>query len=168
MRTRQRDRDVPGPSAPWNEIVPGLWMGGHWWLGPEGIEPAVVRSEFDTVVSLVDIPGHGPDPQVAHHCGPVPDGPLSPGQIDTVIRLAGRTAEALRSGRTVLVRCHSGYNRSGLVTARALVDLGHGTEEAVELIRRRRSPWALHNRLFVDYLGTGLETALLLTGLGPD
>lgn len=63
------------------------------------------------------------------------------------------------------MRCHSGYNRSGRVVAQALVELGHGTEEAVRLVRERRSPWALNNPVFVDYLNTGLDVAVLLTGL---
>jgi hypothetical protein len=28
MKTRQKDRDNPPPEEPWNEIRPGLWMGG--------------------------------------------------------------------------------------------------------------------------------------------
>ncbi|MER6302584.1 hypothetical protein ABT247_23930 [Kitasatospora sp. NPDC001539] len=32
-------------------------------------------------------------------------------------------------------------------------------------VRERRSPWALNNPVFVGYLGTGLDVAVLLTGL---
>jgi len=166
MRTRQRDRDTPGPATAWDEILPGLWMGGHYWTGPDGLELAVVERQFDTVVSLVEIPGHGPAPGVEHHCAPIPDGPLAPEHLDAVLRLSAATVTAVRAGRTTLVRCHSGYNRSGLVVAQALITLGCTVEDAVSLIRHRRSPWALHNTLFVDYLTAGLETAYLLTGLG--
>ncbi|MBE1532023.1 protein-tyrosine phosphatase family protein [Actinomadura algeriensis] len=69
------------------------------------------------------------------------------------------------NGRRVLVRCHSGYNRSGLVVAQALVHLGYSVEDAIFLVRFRRSKWALNNSLFVDYLTTGLDVARLLTGL---
>lgn len=61
--------------------------------------------------------------------------------------------------------CHSGYNRSGSVVAQALVDLGHESGEAIRLVRERRSPWALNNPVFVDYLNTGLDVAVPLTGL---
>ena len=81
------------------------------------------------------------------------------------MRLAQAAGEALDEGRKVLVRCYHGYNRSGLVVAHALVRRGHATEEAIRLIRSRRSPWALHNELFVDYLRTGLSTARLLEEL---
>jgi hypothetical protein len=42
---------------------------------------------------------------------------------------------------------------------------GHSAEEAIRLIRSRRSPWALHNELFVEYLRAGLPTARLLEEL---
>jgi protein-tyrosine phosphatase len=74
--------------------------------------------------------------------------------------------ESRCAGRSTLVRCHAGLNRSGLVVAQALVELGLGVPEAIALIRQRRSPWALNNELFVRYLESGLPTARLLTGLG--
>ncbi|MFF5258970.1 hypothetical protein ACFY4C_08490, partial [Actinomadura viridis] len=47
----------------------------------------------------------------------------------------------------------------------SLVHLGYSTEDAIFLVRYRRSKWALNNPLFVDYLNTGLDVARLLTGL---
>ncbi|MFJ9121766.1 dual specificity protein phosphatase family protein [Streptomyces sp. NPDC102394] len=166
MRTRRRQPDVPAPESPWNEIVPGLWMGGHEFRSRTGLlETAVVRDEFDLVQTLLRLPGYGPGQGVEHHVWPIPDGPLDGTQLAGVIRLARAASEALEEGRTVLVRCYHGYNRSGLVVAHALVRRGHTTEEAIRLIRARRSPWALHNELFVDYLRAGLPTARLLEEL---
>ncbi|MFD9685410.1 protein phosphatase [Kitasatospora sp. NPDC059088] len=166
MRTRQKDRDAHGPQEPWNEIVPGLWMGGHYCTPPGGeLQPVVAGRQFDLVVSLFTLPGHGPAPGVEHVVREVPDEPLSPGQLLAVQEAAELTAAAVRRGRRTLVRCHSGYNRSGLVVAQALVALGHEPDGAVRLIRERRSPWALNNPVFVDYLNTGLDVAILLTGL---
>ncbi|MEU8576634.1 protein-tyrosine phosphatase family protein [Streptomyces asoensis] len=167
MRTRRKQSDVPVPDRPWSEIVPGLWMGGHEFRGRSGaVEPAVVRAEFDLVQTLTRArPGHGPDAGVRHHVWPIPDGPLDGTQLAGVIRLARAAEEAMDDGRTVLVRCYSGYNRSGLVVAHALVRRGHSAEAAIRLIRSRRSPWALHNELFVEYLRAGLPTARLLEEL---
>ncbi|MFF4361670.1 dual specificity protein phosphatase family protein [Streptomyces sp. NPDC001604] len=166
MRTRRKQPDVPAPDSPWSEIVPGLWMGGHEFRGRTGqLEFAVVRDEFDLVQTLLRLPGHGPDPGVEHHVWAIPDGPLDGTQLAGVMRLAQAAGEALDEGRRVLVRCYHGYNRSGLVVAHALVRRGHATEEAIRLIRSRRSPWALHNELFVDYLRAGLSTARLLEEL---
>ncbi|MFI8081039.1 protein phosphatase [Kitasatospora sp. NPDC086009] len=166
MRTHRKDHDTPGPTGRWNEITPGLWMGGHFTTPPgRALEPVVVGREFDLVVSLYTRPGHGPAPAVEHLVREIPDGPLSPGQLRAVQEAAAHTAAAVRQGRRVLVRCHSGYNRSGLVVAQALVELGHRPERAVELIRERRSPWALNTTVFVDYLTAGLDVAGLLAGL---
>ncbi|MEU6235766.1 protein phosphatase [Kitasatospora sp. NPDC047058] len=166
MPTRRKERDTPGPMGPWDEIVPGLWMGGHFVTPPgRALEPVVVEQEFDLVVSLFTRPGHGPAPGVEHLVREVPDGPLSPGQLHDVLEAAELVAGAVRRGRRTLVRCHSGQNRSGLVVAQALVTLGHQADRAVELIRERRSAWALNNSLFVEYLATGLHTAALLSGL---
>ncbi|GHA33511.1 protein phosphatase [Streptomyces tauricus] len=166
LRARRKQPDVPVPDSPWSEIVPGLWMGGHEYTGRSG-EPefAVVHDEFDLVLTLLRLPGHGPAPGVEHHVWPIPDGPLDGTQLTGVMRLARTAAEALDEGRRVLVRCYHGYNRSGLVVAHALVLAGRTSDEAIRLIRSRRSPWALHNELFVEYLGAGLATARLLEEL---
>lgn len=166
MRTRRNQPDVPAPDSPWDEIVPGLWMGGHEFRGGSGrLEFAVVRDEFDLVQTLLRLPGHGPDPEVEHQVWPIPDGPLDGTQLAGVIRLAEAANQALDEGREVLVRCYHGYNRSGLVIAHALVRRGHTPEQAIRLIRSRRSAWALHNELFVAYLRAGLATARLLEEL---
>ncbi|WP_333741062.1 protein-tyrosine phosphatase family protein [Streptomyces sp. IBSBF 2806] len=167
MRTRRKQPDVPVPDLPWNEIVPGLWMGGHEFRGPGGERRlAVARGEFDLVQTLTRArPGHGPDPGVRHQVWPIPDGPLDGTQLAGVIRLAQAAEEALDQGLTVLVRCYSGYNRSGLVVAHTLMGRGHSADGAIRQIRSRRSPWALHNELFVEYLRAGLPTARLLEEL---
>ncbi|WP_330459801.1 dual specificity protein phosphatase family protein [Streptomyces sp. NBC_00820] len=166
MRTRGVQPDVPVPDRPWSEVAPGLWMGGHEFRGRSGrLQPAVVGEEFDVVQTLLRRAGYGPGPDVEHHVWPIPDGPLDGTQLAGVIRLARAAGEALDAGRSVLVRCHHGYNRSGLVVAHALVRRGRTTEEAIQLIRARRSPWALHNPLFVEYLRAGLPTARLLEEL---
>lgn len=165
-RARQRGRDTPEPRTPWDEIAPGLWMGGHYWTDPAGEpRPVVVGGEFDLVVSLFSRAGHGPGPGVEHLVAEIPDRPLTADQIDAVRQAAHTAARAVEAGRTVLVRCRSGYNRSGLVVAQALVLLGHEAVPAIRLVRRRRSPWALNNRTFQDYLTTGLDVAYLLAGL---
>lgn len=166
LRTRRNQPDVPAPDSPWNEIVPGLWMGGHEFRGLSGqLESAVAGRQFDLVQTLLRLPGHGPDPGIEHHVWPIPDGPLDGTQLAGVIRLAEAACEALDGGRSVLVRCYHGYNRSGLVVAHALMRQGRSAEAAIRLIRSRRSSWALHNELFVDYLRAGLTTARLLEEL---
>jgi protein-tyrosine phosphatase len=141
-------------------------MGGHRWADAAGgVRPVVVGAEFDLVISLFLRPGHGPAEGVEHVVAEMPDDPLTAEQIDRVRELARTAASASRAGRTTLVRCQYGYNRSGLVIAQALIELGMDAVSAIDLIRRRRSPWALHNLIFEEYLRTGLEIASLLSGL---
>ncbi|MFD9411168.1 protein phosphatase [Streptomyces sp. NPDC059989] len=167
-KTRRRDREVPGPPTPWDEVAPGLWMGGHYWTDPAGeLRPVIVADEFDVVISLFTRTGHGPGPRAEHVVGEVPDAALNAGQLHTVQRLARTARLALEAGLTTLVRCHSGYNRSGLVVAQCLIDRGMAPAEAIALVRRRRSPWALHNETFTSYLTAGLDVAALLVGLDP-
>ncbi|WUT40068.1 protein phosphatase [Streptomyces sp. NBC_00690] len=157
---------MPGPQARWDEIVPGLWMGGHYWTDPAGeLQPVIVGAEFDLVVSLFTRSGHGPEFGIEHLVAEIPDDPLTADQIAAVQRLAHSTAHAVQMGRTTLVRCHSGYNRSGLVVAQALVHLGQEPTTAIRLVQENRSPWALNNVTFRNYLTTGLDVARLLTGL---
>jgi protein-tyrosine phosphatase len=141
-------------------------MGGHDWTDAAG-QPrsAVVTDQFGLVISLYTRAGCGPDPGVEHRVAEIPDGPLLPDQIDDGRRLAVVAADAVRHGRITLVRCHWGDNRSGLVVAATLIELGLDSAAAVALIRQRRSPRALNNPVFVDYLDTGLDVAYLLAGL---
>lgn len=167
---RAKYQGDPYSRAPWDEIIPGLFMGGHFYRAPSGdIVPAVAGDEFDLVVSLYRRDGHGPAAGITHHVREVPDAALTGPQLDDVCELAEIAAAAVRDKRKVLVRCHSGFNRSGLVVVQALGHLGYGVDNAIFLVRYRRSKWALNNDLFVDYLTTGLDVASLLTGLtAPD
>ncbi|MBO0830608.1 MAG: dual specificity protein phosphatase family protein [Actinobacteria bacterium] len=163
---RIKYRREPDPISAWDEIIPGLFMGGHIRRGPSGERiPVVVGAEFDVVISLYRENGHGPADAVEHHCREIPDGPLTAAQLADICELAETATAAVRCGRKVLVRCHSGYNRSGLVVVQTLVHLGYDVDDAIFLVRYRRSKWALNYQLFVDYLTTGLDVASLLVDL---
>ncbi len=78
--------------------------------------------------------------------------------VDPKIRdVAQFIASVIRSGWTVLVHCTEGLNRSGVVVARALMEMGLSTSDAIDLVRRQRGPSvdgfpALGNQAFVDWL----------------
>ena len=67
--------------------------------GTGAIEFAVVRDEFDLVLTLLRLPGHGPDDGVEHHVWPIPDGPLDGTQLAGVMRLAQAACDALEDGK---------------------------------------------------------------------
>jgi protein-tyrosine phosphatase len=114
----------------------------------------VVGDEFDLVVSLTARDGYGPAPGVEHVVARLADAVLDPHGEARVQELGALVASAVEDGRTVLVRCSGGLNRSGVVVAEALVRLGRPPDEAVDLVRAARGPWALTNPGFVAYLNT--------------
>ena len=85
--------------------------------------------------------------------------PLDDGdEVDPKVReVAAFIASLAISGRRVLVHCTEGLNRSGVVVARALMEMGLTAIEAIDLVRRQRGPSvdgfsALGNQAFVDWL----------------
>jgi len=70
------------------------------------------------------------------------------GQVD---RWA-RWVNARRRTGPVLVHCQAGLNRSSLIVGRALILEGMSGNDAVELIREKRSPACLCNPSFEVYL----------------
>ena len=143
---------MPLCDDPWNEVVPGLFMGGHD-VRAQSPTACVVGDEFDLVVSLTSRPGYGPSPGVEHVIARLADAVLDPPGVARVQELGSLVAAAVTDGRRVLVRCSGGLNRSGVVVAEALVQLGRSPEEALALVRAARGPWALTNPGFVAYLG---------------
>ena len=57
-----------------------------------------------------------------------------------------------RESGPVLVHCQAGLNRSSLVAARALMLSGKTADEAIEIVRKERSPACLCNPAFEMYL----------------
>ena len=146
-----RATSIPLCVDAWNEVVPGLFQGGHD-VRSQSRTACVVGDEFDLVVSMTTREGYGPAEGVEHHVARMADAGVDAGIAARVDELAGVVAGAVRAGRRVLVRCSGGLNRSGLVVASALVRLGHGPDEAIALVRQSRGPWALTNAAFVTHL----------------
>ncbi len=133
------------PVEPYAEVIPGL-------VQASGIlSPAEMLSMFDV---LIDVGGRDrwvgePDPRYTFH--PIEDVPriVDPEMIHAV----GEAIAALvREGKHVAVNCLGGVNRSGLLVARALVELGYTPDEAIGAVRSARGPWALGNPAFVRFL----------------
>ena len=134
------------------EVVPGLWIATRLDAASEYSTLGV-----DVIVDLEDwewawVP-------------PVPTGKVfvsfpmeDEDEVDPATReLASFIATLVGSGRRVLVHCTEGLNRSGVVIARALMEMGRSAAEAIELVRRQRGRTAdgfpaLGNEAFVDWL----------------
>jgi hypothetical protein len=151
---------VPYAERPYDEIVPGLWMGGHDY--GFGGHPVIVGDEFDHVFSLYSRHGYGPDEGVPHDYMRLWDGKADERDLNRVRDFAGKVHDtlmwfhqrnALDGGeRKLLVRCQAGYNRSGLVVAFVLLRSGMDPVTVVDLIREKRGDYALCNAWFVAYI----------------
>lgn len=82
----------------------------------------------------------------------IDDSELSLREAWTAEGAAGRVVRDLTEGRSVLVTCFAGRNRSGLVVGLALRRMGVRGADAVGLVRQARGPSALSNESFVRYL----------------
>jgi len=81
---------------------------------------------------------------------PIPDGKSFDPKV--VLIIAHEATELIRHGHVVLVHCHAGRNRSGLVSALIAREyLGISGAAAMELVRTRR-PRAIDNQYFEDFL----------------
>lgn len=138
---------IVGASAGYGHVTPLLAIGSA--------PPAGVPLKFDMLVLTAQ--EYQPDansfPGVQLVYAPLDDDDIPARDIERA-RVAGRIASnAVRQGKRVLVTCYMGRNRSGLVTAFALKDLGFSSRDAIHKVKAARGPNALSNPYFVRALG---------------
>lgn len=122
-----------------DQIIPGLYQGSQYDFQQDGI---------DVVVDLTGAHRATRQGLMAVEW-PIVDGPMPD---EEKARALGRwVAEMVDDGFEVAVLCAAGINRSGLITARALIAMGYEPQQAIERVRERRLG-ALNNRAFVDWL----------------
>lgn len=141
------------PRSVWHEVAPGLWQGSS--LG------APSAADVDAVLTLAlgaPEPDGISDTLVWHFddIEVMPDATELQAAVDWV-------SQRWRSGLRVLVRCHAGWNRSGLVVARVLTESGMNPDAAIAQIRQTVGSPALSNPVFADSL-----TAVSRVTLPPD
>lgn len=144
------------PTDLWNEILPNLFQGGTddedtiWERKRE--EPQITKDFFDTVITAYQY-ANPADWLVKEIRYPFYDSPSMSGidfkELFQIVRIAH---EDWKSGKRVLIRCQAGLNRSGLVMALVLMREGYSAEEAICLIRDKRSQYALFNSTFEKWL----------------
>jgi hypothetical protein len=144
------------PSWQGSEILPGLFMGG---TADSDVVHVAARSRYDfgeprpydAVVTLYAWaqPVSWEVEELRYGFG---DGDVTEVELDRLLRAAVWAYQRWRAGDRVLIRCQAGLNRSGLVTALVLMLDGYDAGDAIRLIRSQRSPWALCNNDFVEWL----------------
>lgn len=133
----------PPRSVPLISHIEGnLWQGGC-------LDGVTLRPEIRHVISLTRYTQYKVGECVGQYLFPMIDGDLV---LQTQLARATRQAlECLAQGPT-LIHCRAGLNRSGLVAASVLMELGRTADEAIGLLRERRHPQVLFNQHFERYL----------------
>lgn len=148
------------PKDLWTEVLPRLWIGGtadHDMIGMPEIEPQITKDLFDTVVTLHawsnPVDWHVREIRQAFH-----DGEVTEIDVEDLWFLVDSIYNDWKAGKRILVRCLAGLNRSALVVALVMIAAGYGANDAIELLRAKRSQWVLHNPEFYGWL-QGLDTS---------
>jgi len=141
------------PTELWSEILPGLWQGGtdDDDVDVQKTVPAIQPKDFDTVVTAYawanPVDWFVKEIRFGFYDGTMED--FDPAELEDIVSMAYAD---WKRGKKVGVRCQAGMNRSGLIVALVLMKDGFTAEQAIGLIREKRSKHALFNKKFVEYL----------------
>lgn len=138
-----------------DEILPNLYMGGTddndiVRFGKK-LPQLHEREEFDAVVTCYSY-AQPMSWYVHENRYGFADGPINDETFLKAVELADWLYDKWTNGAKCLSRCQMGYNRSGLVISLLLMRHGMSAKEAIELIRTKRSPYAMSNPEFVRCL----------------
>jgi hypothetical protein len=136
---------VPKPGKA-HEVIPGLWQGARLSPGSYAFDVIVFGAD-EWQPKAAKFPG---STLVYARLSDVKK--PSKKSLHEAVAAAEVVADAYRAGKTVIVTCGQGYNRSGLITALALIILGHDAEDVIALIRKTRGRSALRNRAFLRFV----------------
>lgn len=152
--------DVQYPIDLWNEILPGLFLGGTDdadVVFEEAVgsrfdhKPFITPEHFDTVVTMYAF-AKPVDWFVKELRFGVYDSDMKDFHTDELHDIVVAAHRDWKKGKRVLVRCQAGINRSGLVMALMLIREGYAAEDAIDLMRKMRGEAVLTNRHFETWL----------------
>lgn len=127
---------------------------GHLWMGGV-IDGVQLPADFRYVVSLHPWDKYRIGRNAERREFPLHDANEVP-PVAQLLEIAALINRNVALGPT-LVHCQAGLNRSGLVTALAMVRTGMPARAAVDLLRERRTPDVLCNTTFETWLLTESE-----------
>ena len=146
-----------------SEILPGLWVGGTDDL--DTIEYSkdlhapkeITKKDFDAVVTLYSW-ANPVDWLVEELRFGFYDSDVAHIDREALASAVGFARRKWQAGKKVLIRCQAGLNRSGLTAALVLMQSGYTADEAINLLRTKRSKYVLINKEFEEFLRTLNET----------
>ena len=138
-------------ARPYTPIVKNLFMGAARAFDDPGLRhfdlyvsaaaewnpPKSMTESFETIhIPLKDVPWNWRRRQ---------------GELRELIHISRTIADKVRRGKSTLIYCNMGMNRSGLMTGLTLLNLGYPIDRVLRLIRKRHG-CALSNPDFEDAL----------------
>lgn len=144
MSGTARHGDTPFDVPFITNVAPNLWVGGceTGLVLPEEIAHVVSLYPWEAYTVRHDLLSCAFVRQYDSDEGP------DEGQL---VALARWINQCRKTGPT-LVHCQAGLNRSSRLAALALMDEGMPADDAVDLLRRKRSPAVLCNKSFLRWL----------------
>ena len=139
----------------YSEILPNLFISGT--LDEDVVQRGKTSralaepSPFDSVVCMY---GHA-NPigyYVREQRFGIADAELDETSKPEIIQLADWLHSEWKQGKSVAGKCQAGLNRSSLIVALVLLKEGYTATEAINLIREKRSEYALFNNHFVEFI----------------
>lgn len=145
----------------YSEILPNLFISGT--LDEDVVQRGKTSralsepSPFDSVVCMY---GHA-NPigyYVREQRFGIADAQLDEDSKPEIMQLADWLHSEWKKGKAVAGKCQAGLNRSSLIVALVLLKEGYTATEAIELIREKRSQYALFNNHFVAFVHEVFES----------
>jgi len=145
----EKGRDV------WSKILKNLWIGG---VDPKAGLSTPIKGQrhtevwpFEATLTLYPLAHPVPWWTTEYRYG-FADGPIEDEDINELFEAAAWAYRRWKSGDTTLIRCRRGINRSAMLLALVLMIDGYTPTRAINLIRKKRSPSALFNPDFEEFL----------------
>ena len=141
----------------YSEILPRLWLGGTEDFdvvqeAKRQRQASITKESFDTVITAYAF-ANPASWAVKEIRTTFYDGDMSDINWEDIYQAVDIAYADWKKGLRVLCRCQAGLNRSSLICALVLMKDGFTAEQAIALIRFKRSPQALFNQNFVSWLG---------------
>ncbi len=137
-----REGNIPFSVPLYSQIDGNLWMSGC----PRGSAP----EQFKFIVCLYPWETYAVREHQIHTQAQLFDSAAVPNE-GVLLALARYVNEARKVAPT-LVHCQAGLNRSGLISALALIESGKTPDEAIGLLREKRCSAVLCNKAFDSWL----------------
>jgi len=136
-----------------DRVYRNLWMGSAPMCDSEDSRRMQYRFDVLVLAAMEHQPSSRCFPGVKVIHAPIDDNSyVRENELRIVQKASILVANALQSGKRVLVTCWQGRNRSGFIVAMALVRLGMPPEQAIERVRAARGETALSNNTFVHLI----------------